>query len=301
MTGQPDVVAALLAEPRAALLAVDFDGTLAAIVERPEDARAVDGTRDVLAALTARLGAVAIVSGRAAEDVVRLAGVADVAGLRVLGHYGLQRWDDGAVSSPDPVPGIAVARSRLPGVLEGADAGVRVEDKQHSLAVHTRGASHPDEELAALEPALETLADACGLEAVPGRYVIELRPRGTDKGSALRSLVGEVGGVGEVRGVGGVGAVGAQVGGVGDVGAVGAQVGGVGAQVVIYIGDDLGDLPAFEVVEALRGEGMLGLTVASVDPHDADVPAQVAQRADMVLDGPTAVVAWLAGLAAMLT
>jgi trehalose 6-phosphate phosphatase len=82
---------------------------------------------------------------------------------------------------------------------------------------------------------------------------------------------------------------------------VGAQVGGVGAQVVIYIGDDLGDLPAFEVVEALRGEGMLGLTVASVDPHDADVPAQVAQRADMVLDGPTAVVAWLAGLAAMLT
>jgi trehalose 6-phosphate phosphatase len=262
----PDVVAALLADPGSALLAVDFDGTLAPIVARPEEARPADGTRDVLAALASRLGAVAIVSGRGAEDVVRLAGVADVAGVRVLGHYGLQQWHDGEVTSPDPVPGIALARARLSDVLEGADAGVRIEDKVHSLAVHTRGASHPDTELAALEPALEGLADACGLEAVLGRYVIELRPRGTDKGSALRALIESS-----------------------------------GAGVVIYIGDDLGDLPAYDVLAALRADGSVtGLAIASVDPHDADVPPQVAERADMVLEGPTAVVAWLAGIAAML-
>jgi trehalose 6-phosphate phosphatase len=267
LSNQPDAVAALLADPGAALVAVDFDGTLAPIVARPEDARPADGASDVLAALAARLGTVAIISGRAAEEVVQLAAVADVPGLRVLGHYGLQQWYDGEVRTPPPVPGIAVARARLADVLEGADAGVRIEDKVHSLAVHTRGAAHPDTELAALEPALEGLADACGLEAVLGRYVIELRPRGTDKGSALRALVEST-----------------------------------GARVVIYIGDDLGDLPAYDAIDALRADGVIvGLSVASVDPSDADVPPQVAARADMVLDGPTAVVAWLGGIAAMLS
>jgi trehalose 6-phosphate phosphatase len=262
-----DVVAALLAEPRAAVLAVEFDGTLAPIVARPEDARPVDEAREVLAALAARLGGVAIVSGRAADEVVRLADVAAIAGLRVLGHYGLQQWRDGVVASPDPVPGVAVARARLGDLLEGADAGVRVEDKQHSLAIHTRGASHPDIELAGLEPSLEALADACGLEAVAGRYVIELRPPGTDKGSALRALIDEV-----------------------------------GARVVVYIGDDLGDIPAYDVIDALRADRTIaGLTVASVDPADTDTPPEVAERADMMLEGPTAVVAWLSGLLAMLS
>jgi trehalose 6-phosphate phosphatase len=266
LVSQYDVVDALLADPRSALLAVDFDGTLAPIVARPEDARPVEGARDVLAALASRLGAVAIVSGRGAEEIVRLAGIADVAGIRVAGHYGLQVWRDGALTSPEPVAGIALARARLGTVLEGADSGVRIEDKQHSLAIHTRGASHPDDELAALEPALEDLADACGLEAVLGRYVIELRPRGTDKGSALRALVAQV-----------------------------------APSVVVFVGDDLGDLPAYDAVEALRADDAIaGLTVASVDPADSDAPPQVAERADMVLEGPTAVVAWLNGIVGML-
>jgi trehalose 6-phosphate phosphatase len=221
----------------------------------------------VLTALAERLGGVAVISGRAAAEVVQLAGIADDSPLRVAGHYGLQRWRAGTLSSPEPEPGVALARARLSAVLEGADAGVQVEDKQHSLAIHTRGASHPDTELAALEPALEVLADACGLEAVPGRYVIELRPSGVDKGSALRALIDEV-----------------------------------GARVVVYIGDDLGDLPAYDAVDTLRGSGEItGLTVASVDPADADVPPEIAARADMVLDGPIAVVAWLGGLLAMLS
>ncbi|MGN6475033.1 MAG: trehalose-phosphatase [Mycobacteriales bacterium] len=266
-SGPPDVVAALLADPRATLLAVDFDGTLAPIVARPEDARPVAEANGVLAELARRLGAVAIISGRPAAEVAALAGIGSASAVRVLGHYGLQQWHNGVVTSPEPAPGIALARARLGDLLEGADAGVRVEDKQHSLAIHTRGASHPDIELAGLEPGLEALADACGLEAVPGRYVIELRPPGVDKGSALRDLVGQV-----------------------------------QARVVIYIGDDLGDLPAFDVIAAMHAESALaGLTIASVDPADRDTPAEVAKRADMVLDGPTAVVAWLAGLVAMLS
>jgi trehalose 6-phosphate phosphatase len=267
MSSPQEVVTALLAQPRAALVAVDFDGTLAPIVARPEDARPVPEARETLAALARHLGGVAIISGRAVDEVVRLADLESVSEVRVLGHYGLQQWHDGVVRSPDPVPGVALARARLRDVLEGADPGVRVEDKVHSLAVHTRGASHPDVELAGLEPSLEALADACGLEALPGRYVMELRPPGTDKGSAVRGLIDET-----------------------------------AARIVVYIGDDLGDLPAYDVIDALRGEGTIaGLTVASVDPADADIPPEVAERADMTLEGPTAVVAWLAGLLAMLS
>ena len=266
MSGPPDVVGALLREPRDALVVVDFDGTLAPIVPRPEDAAPTPGAVEVLSDLASRLGGVAILSGRPAAEVARLAGLEADSLLQVLGHYGLQRWRAGAVESPPPVPGVAAARSRLPELLSDADPGVAVEDKEHSVAIHPRGAADPERALAALRPALSRLAAELGLEAVPGRYVLELRPPGVDKGAALRALVAEL-----------------------------------GARVVVYIGDDVGDLPAYAAVESLRESGGIdGLTVAVVDPADVDVPAIVGEHADLVLDGPVAVVAWLGGIAEML-
>jgi trehalose 6-phosphate phosphatase len=264
MTG--DAVAALLSDPASALIAVDFDGTLAPIVARPEDARAAQGAVEVLTELAARVGAVAIISGRAAAEVVELAALTPESSLLVLGHYGLQSWRAGLLTTPTPVEGVARARSLLADLLRDADPGVRVEDKTHSLAVHTRAAGDPAGSLETLRPGLLRIAQACGLEAVPGRYVVELRPPGSDKGGALRQLAAEL-----------------------------------GSRTVIYVGDDMGDLPAYAVVDQLRRDsGVAGLTVASVDPADSDAPPEVAARADLVLAGPTAVVAWLAGLAAML-
>jgi trehalose 6-phosphate phosphatase len=267
MAGSPDAVAALLEDPAAALIAVDFDGTLAPIVDRPEDARPAPGATQVLAELAARVGAVAIISGRGVEEIVELAALTAQSPLRVLGHYGLQSWQSGSTTSPPPVEGVARARAMLSDVLAVADPGVRVEDKTHSLAVHTRGAADPAASLAALTSGLREIAEACGLETVPGRYVIELRPPGSDKGGALRRLIAEL-----------------------------------GSRTVIYVGDDLGDLAAFAAVEELsRDGGVIASKVASVDPADADVPPEVAARADLVLAGPTAVVAWLGGLASMLS
>jgi trehalose 6-phosphate phosphatase len=266
MAGSPDAVAALLADPASALIAVDFDGTLAPIVDRPEDARPAPGAIEVLAELGARIGGVAIISGRAVAEIVELAALTAQSPLRVLGHYGLQSWRSGSIASPEPVEGIARVRTLLSGLLATTDPGVRIEDKTHSLAVHTRGAADPAASFAALRPALYEIAEGCGLETVPGRYVIELRPPGSDKGGAVRRLVTEL-----------------------------------GSRIVIYIGDDLGDLAAYDAVDHLRRDGeVVGLTVASVDPADADVPPEVGKRADLVLGGPTAVVAWLAGIASML-
>ena len=256
-------LAAVLADPARALVAVDYDGTLAPIVERPEDAVPAPGAVDALRALAGSVGAVAVVSGRAATDVVTLGDLSSVPGLWVLGHYGLQRWSGGRLETPAVDPAIDRARERLAAALETAPAGVHVEDKEHSLVVHTRPAAEPLAALDEVAPQVAALAAELGLELVPGRMVLELRPAGTDKGRALRALVAER----DVR-------------------------------AVVYVGDDAGDLPAFAAVEALRSGGVAGVTAASVDPALDDAPVELARRADLVLAGPADVVSFLFALAA---
>jgi trehalose 6-phosphate phosphatase len=235
-------------------------------VSQPEDAAPEPGAIDVLRELAGKVGTLAVISGRPIEGLLGLGGLEAVPGIRLLGHYGLERWYDGTTTSPESTASIDTARDRLASLLAGAADGVRVEDKKHSLVVHTRNAAAPAEELDRLGPPLLELAAELGLEAVPGRFVIELRPPGIDKGVALRELIETV-----------------------------------GARTVVYLGDDLGDLPAYAVIEELSAAGaIVGMTVASVAPGDPDVPAEPAERADAVLGGPTAVVAWLAGIAALL-
>jgi trehalose 6-phosphate phosphatase len=261
-----DAVAALVNDPGSALIAIDYDGTLAPIVSQPEDAAPEPGAIDVLRQLAGKVGALAVISGRPIDGLLDLGGLGAVPGIRLLGHYGLERWYDGQTTSPASSDSIDTARDRLAGLLADAAEGVRVEDKTHSLVVHTRNSPNPAADLDRLSPRLLALAGELGLEAVRGRFVIELRPHGIDKGVALRELIDTV-----------------------------------GARTVIYLGDDLGDLPAYDLIEELTAAGaIVGMTVASAAPGDADAPAEPAERADVVLGGPTAVVAWLAGIAALL-
>ncbi|MER7666516.1 MULTISPECIES: trehalose-phosphatase [unclassified Streptomyces] len=257
-------LAALLARPRKAVVALDFDGTLAEIVPDPEQARAHPEAVPALAQLAPRVGSVAVITGRPAGVAVRYGGFAGVPGLDhlvVLGHYGAERWDavTGTVNTPAPHPGVAAARAELPGFLDdiGAWKGTWIEEKGQAVAVHTRRASDPQAAFEALRDPLAGLAARHGLVLEPGRMVLELRPPGIDKGVALAEYVREV-----------------------------------DAEAVLYAGDDLGDLPAYAAVEKLRSDGVPGLLVCS----GTAVP-ELAERADLVLPGPSAVVAFLAMLA----
>ncbi len=176
-------LAALRADPARALVALDYDGTLAPVVERPEDAVPAPGATDALAALAARVGVLALVTGRPAEVVVGLAGLSRVPGVVVLGQYGTQRWD-GALSAEPAAPGLEAVRRALPPLVGDA----RLEDKGLSLVVHARGLPDPQATLDALAPQLTALAEAHGLEVHPGRLVLEVRPPGADKRRALLSL-----------------------------------------------------------------------------------------------------------------
>ncbi|MEV5241015.1 trehalose-phosphatase [Streptomyces cinnamoneus] len=260
-----DGLAALLARPERAVVALDFDGTLAEIVPDPEQARAHPAAVPALARLAPHLGSVAVVTGRPAGVAVRYGGFAGVAGLEhlvVLGHYGAERWDavTGTVHAPAPHPGVAAVQAELPGVLDesGAWQGTWVEDKGRAIGVHTRRAADPQAAFDALCGPLGELARRHGLIVEPGRLVLELRPPGMDKGVALAEYVRET-----------------------------------GATSVLYAGDDLGDLAAFAAVEKLRAEGVHGTLVCS---GSAEV-AVLAERADLVVDGPVGVVDLLASLA----
>lgn len=61
---------------------------------------------------------------------------------------------------------------------------------------------------------------------------------------------------------------------------------------MLYAGDDLGDLAAYDAVDRLRERGVPGLLVCSGD----EVP-ELASRADLVVRGPGQVAALLAGIA----
>ncbi|HEV2373350.1 MAG TPA: trehalose-phosphatase [Streptosporangiaceae bacterium] len=254
---------AVLREPGRALIALDFDGTLAPIVADPERARPHPAAAGALRRLSGLVGTLAVITGRPAAQAVQLGGFADLTDLVILGQYGLQRWQAGVLTSPAPPPGVAAVREALPGVLAQSHAsqGTWVEDKGHALAVHTRRSADPAGTLERLRGPLDQLAASAGLTAEPGRLVIELRPHGTDKGSALLSLAAER-----------------------------------EPWAVVFAGDDLGDLPAFGAVRTWRATGRPGLTVCSAS---AEV-TELAVQADLVVDGPEGISSLLAALAGAL-
>ncbi|HET6683484.1 MAG TPA: trehalose-phosphatase [Gaiella sp.] len=169
-----DLLARLAAEPRLAAILLDVDGTLAPIVEQPEDARVPEETRRELARLASRYALVACVSGRPGADVERLVGVPGVA---VVGEHGLElapeadRWAD-----------------RIANFASGIDWPA--ERKPLTVSFHFRRA---DDEAAARAylTRVEAAARAEGLVPRWGRMVLEVRPPvEADKGTAVAALLG---------------------------------------------------------------------------------------------------------------
>jgi trehalose 6-phosphate phosphatase len=242
-------------------LCLDFDGTLAPIVDDPELSAPSPGVVETLARLATKFAAVAIVSGRPAAFLVERAAAA---GVRYLGLYGLQeiRGDDAWL---DPrlaaaLGSVVAARDDLRRSAVVRTSGAHLEDKEYAVAVHTRRLADPERWTAQIDATVRQIAQARGLEMVPGRLVWELRPAvRDDKGDALRRVVRES-----------------------------------GARAVVVIGDDLGDVPAFAAAAQLTAEGVEMLRVAV---RSTEAPAALLAAADYIVDGPPGVATFLERLA----
>ncbi len=235
----------------------DFDGTLAPIVEDPERAHIHPDAGEVLVALAPQVRAVAVITGRPARQALDLGGLEEVGNaigeigreLFVLGQYGNERWTstDRRVISPKPPRGLATFMGELPRLLRRADAAdAWVEEKGLAVAVHTRRLKDPEGAFGRLLPVLSEAAKVHDLDVEPGRWVIEVRAHGMNKGAAVRRLTEEV-----------------------------------GARAFVFCGDDLGDVEAFKAVEELRGQDFPSLLVCSASEEQN----ALAEMADVVVDG----------------
>jgi trehalose 6-phosphate phosphatase len=166
------------------VLCLDYDGSLAPIVDDPAAARILPAARAALTRLVPLLGRVAVVSGRPAAFLAANVGVD---GVTYAGIYGLERWVDGVVV-PDPAvaewaPVVAEAAARaehdLPGLLV---------ERKGSVAVTLHWRTEPERGAAATAWA-DATAVRLGLRLLPGRMAAELRPPvAVDKGTTVADL-----------------------------------------------------------------------------------------------------------------
>jgi trehalose 6-phosphate phosphatase len=180
-----DPLAAVADAPERSALLVDFDGSLAPIVEDPPSARPLPGAVEALARLVPLLGRVGVVSGR---PVSFLQEALPVEGLDLAGVYGLERLAGGHAVVVDAVTPWVAAVAAAAADLAAALPDLYLERKgQVSCVVHWRAC--PEREAEALTRGLRIAADH-GLVAQPARMALELRPPvDVDKGTMVRQLV----------------------------------------------------------------------------------------------------------------
>lgn len=202
-----------------AALFLDFDGTLVELAETPDSISVSPGLEPLLRRLSQRLGGrLAIVSGRAIADLERHL---DCSGVAVSGSHGLELRLSGGVHIPLAGPvDLGEIRAKIERFAAQAP-GLLVEVKPASVALHYRQAP---EEAERVERFMAALAYKSGLALQPGKMVFELRPRGADKGDAVRAFMAE------------------------------PEFGGARP---LFVGDDLTDEDAFEAAAAMGGAGIL--------------------------------------------
>jgi trehalose-phosphatase len=239
-------------------LVSDLDGTLSHIVDVPNNARMSGENAKLLNALAAVEVLIAIISGRGVEDLAKRV---DIVGAILIGNHGMERWVDGkAVVAEETMafrPQLAGIRAELEKIEE---KGLRLEDKQASIALHYRQVGEPalfrNKEL----EKLEGLAEKYALAFSEGRMIFEFKAAlAINKGSALRSIVEE---------------------------------NNLGA--LFYIGDDVTDISALKMIQNMRSEGQVrgyGIGVKSAEGNQA-----VIEAADYVAEGVEDVEAFLVWL-----
>jgi trehalose 6-phosphate phosphatase len=157
------------------LLAFDFDGTLAPIVQDPARARMRPQTRRLLGTVARRYPCV-VISGRARHDVLKRVGSIPV--RQVSGNHGVEPWGQDAAYPTQVRHWVRHLEREL-----AAHPGVVVEDKKYSVTVHYRRARHRRQALTAINEAVRDLHDA---RLLGGKDALSLIPRGApNKGSAL--------------------------------------------------------------------------------------------------------------------
>jgi trehalose 6-phosphate phosphatase len=214
-------------------LFLDVDGTLLEIAETPQGVHVPTNLKQLLDEVRWRLdGALALVSGRSLANLDQL-----FSPLRFIasGVHGCERrTEDGHVLRPEVDAGtIARVRQQLSEFVRGHE-GLLLEDKHYAVAVHFRRAPEMrDEVYRIMNDVLVQLGPTFALQA--GKSVLELRPGAWTKGSSITAFMQEAPFIGRTP---------------------------------VFIGDDVTDEDAFEVVNEMAGVSIrVGNPAATLARH----------------------------------
>jgi trehalose 6-phosphate phosphatase len=180
---------------RESLCMFDFDGTLAPIVARPDDAQLSGPVRERMIALC-RVGTVGILTGRALDDIRPRLGFTP---QYTVGNHGIEGLPGAAMHAAEFGDLCRRWHAALEKMLaEGpADPGILIENKGVSLSVHYRLTHEPERSARRLHESFSRLQPVP--RVMPGKYVFNLLPQGAaDKGSAMIALLAQTGAPGAV-------------------------------------------------------------------------------------------------------
>jgi trehalose 6-phosphate phosphatase len=179
-----------LARTRQLLVALDFDGTLAPVVDKPDQARALPAAREAVLRLSVMPRTrVAVISGRSLSSLEQVADLPD--NVLHVGSHGVElRLDEPAASfdlTDTEQIRIVHLEEKLTEVADNLDQ-VWLEPKPAGFALHTRLATEENSRVAHLE-ALEELGDDAGEYTVrEGKDVLEISVRTATKGDSIEHL-----------------------------------------------------------------------------------------------------------------
>jgi trehalose 6-phosphate phosphatase len=250
-----EVLEPIRSDPPHSAVLLDIDGTLAPIVRHAADAHVPEATRSLLIEISRRYRVVGCVSGRRASTARQIVAIGTIA---YIGNHGGELLRPRATRpevDPDVAEWTARVREFAARVYTSDMQRIRVrsEDKDSIAAFHWRGA--PDE--AAAAEAVQEIARQAqdeGFVVHWGRKVLEVRPPVVlDKGLGIAALLR-----------------------------------GVPVTAAIYVGDDTTDLDAFRGLRSLVQAGTLSHAVCVAVSSD-EAPPELAQEADVTVDGPDGV------------
>ncbi|MEA2434300.1 MAG: trehalose 6-phosphate phosphatase [Actinomycetota bacterium] len=238
---------------------LDYDGTLSDIVRHADQATPIEGVAELLVELSRRFRLVSIVSGRGTPELVEWLGE----GVEIWGVHGAQHSHKGETRWTSHVtphlPVMAEIRDLAEEAVAARGDGSIVEDKGVMVALHYRPAHDPEAAKAALSDLADDLVKRFDLVRSDGRMVIELRPQ-VELSKA---------------------------------GVVLERTRDLDLAAVLFAGDDRVDLPAFDAVDQLIEQGVIGVKVAVDSP---EAPEELLARADIVVDDPQGLVRLLKSL-----
>lgn len=225
----------------------DMDGTLSPIVPVPSDAAPTERNRELLQQLNQHLALVAVVSGRAADDVRQRVGLPQ---LVYAGNHGLERWHDGAIEvAPAVEPYLSNLQAAIDDIKPQMPDGMWIEDKRATLSLHYRDVQNPAESADVFQPTLENIAEEHDLRVFRGRMIFELRPPlDMNKGTVFKQLIKEH-----------------------------------HLEAALYIGDDTTDADALKMAQTLRRESVCYALAIGVESDET--PDPVRDNADMMTRG----------------